>query len=82
MGEEGERRKERPQEASQLRNKAEEGRLGSRRFPAGTHLLIVADLILCAVGSWSSSRDRLSPGQRHALGLHAVPADFILLPGC
>lgn len=44
------------------RTKTEGGRQARRQgLPAETHLLIVADLILGAVGSGSSSRDWLPP---------------------
>lgn len=46
-----------------------------------THLLVVADLVLGAIGPSGSSRDGLPPGQGHALGLHSVPSNLILLPG-
>lgn len=46
-----------------------------------THLLVVADLILRAVGPGGSSGDGLPPGQGHTLGFHSVPADLILFPG-
>lgn len=46
-----------------------------------THLLVVADLILRAVGPWGARGDGLSPRQGHTLGFHSVPANLILLPG-
>lgn len=46
-----------------------------------THLLVVANLILRAVGPRGSRSDRLSPRQGHTLGFHSVPANLILLPG-